>query len=221
MSTGTENAVEARATEPHSGWVIVDSDDLDPRAAYRLLTGVVVPRPIAWITTLSSDGVVNLAPFSAFTLVANDPPMVGVNIGLRGGERKDTARNIHASGEYVVNIPRWDDRERVHNSARHERPETSEADVQGVRLLASDLVAPPRVADAPVSMECRLSQSVVFGRAGAEFTVGEVLRFHVRADLYKEGRIDTAALDPAARVAGPAYSRVVEVDTLPPVAGLG
>src|SRR4051794_36628533 len=87
--------------------VAVDAADLDASAAYRLLTGVIVPRPIAWITTRSADGDINLAPFSAFTLVANDPPMVGVNIGLRAGELKDTAANIEATGEYVINIPSW------------------------------------------------------------------------------------------------------------------
>ena len=73
-------------------------------AAYKLLTGVVVPRPIAWVTTISTAGVVNLAPFSAFTFVSNKPPMVGINVGRKAGQLKDTARNIHETGEFVVNI---------------------------------------------------------------------------------------------------------------------
>lgn len=197
----------------------IDAAALDADAAYRLLTGIVVPRPIAWITSLGEDRGLNLAPFSAFTMVANDPPMVGVNIGLRAGERKDTARNIAHSGEYVVNIPSWEFRHAVHESGRAWEPELDETEMLGLRTVPSDVVGPPRLADVPVSMECRLSKVVVFGRAGAEFTVGEVVRFHVRADLLVEGKIDTVELDPAARLAGPNYGRLGPVDTLSPVAG--
>lgn len=200
--------------------VAIDAATLDANAAYRLLTGVVVPRPIAWITSLDEDGGLNLAPFSAFTMVANDPPMVGVNIGLRAGERKDTARNIAHSGDYVVNIPSWEFRHAVHESGRAWEPELDEAGLLGLRTVPSDVVCPPRLADVPVSMECRLSKVVVFGRAGAEFTVGEVVRFHIRADLLGNGKIDTAELDPAARLAGPNYGRLGAVDTLAPMAGM-
>ncbi|MEK7438671.1 MAG: flavin reductase family protein, partial [Pseudomonadota bacterium] len=81
------------------------ANTLGPEAMYKLLTGIVVPRPIAWVTTLSPDGGVNLAPFSAFTFVSNKPPMLGINIGRKAGIMKDTANNIHATGEFVVNIP--------------------------------------------------------------------------------------------------------------------
>ncbi|MBK1783881.1 flavin reductase family protein [Prauserella cavernicola] len=201
--------------------VAIDAATLDAGTAYRLLTGVVVPRPIAWITSMDASGGLNLAPFSAFTMVANDPPMVGVNIGLRAGERKDTARNIAHSGEYVVNIPSWGLRQQVHESGRAWEPDLDEAELLGLSTVPSDVVGPPRLACAPVSMECRLSKVVVFGRAGAEFTVGEVVRFHVRADLLTDGKIDTVELDPAARLAGPNYGRLGSVDALAPIAGVG
>lgn len=198
--------------------VAVDASDLDASAAYRLLTGVVVPRPIAWISSQSIDGVLNLAPFSAFTLVANDPPMVGVNIGLRAGELKDTSANIDAVGEYVVNIPSWEMHEAVHESSQVHPPEIDEADLLGVAMVPSDIVRVPRLRDAPVSMECRLAQVVSFGRAGARFTVGEVVRFHIRKDLLVDGKIDTVALDPAARIGGPTYARIGETSRLRPIA---
>lgn len=84
---------------------IVLPESMTPEQTYKLLTGVVVPRPIAWITTLSTSGVINLAPFSCFTFVSNAPPMIGINIGRKAGERKDTGHNIHETGEFVVHIP--------------------------------------------------------------------------------------------------------------------
>lgn len=197
--------------------IAIDAADLDAPAAYRLLTGVVVPRPIAWITSRDASGRVNLAPFSAFTLVANDPPMVGVNIGLRAGQRKDTSSNIEETGEYVINIPSWGSHELVHESSEPHESDVDEARLLGVETIPGDLVDVPRVRDVPVSLECRLDRIVSFGRAGAQFTVGEVVRFHIRDGLLHDGKIDTVALDPAARIAGPAYSRIGEVERLRPV----
>ncbi|MCZ2847809.1 flavin reductase family protein [Modestobacter sp. VKM Ac-2978] len=199
---------------------VIDPATLDAAAAYRLLTGIVVPRPIAWITSVGRSGHVNLAPFSAFTMVANDPPMVGVNIGLRAGVPKDTARNIAETGEYVVHVAVWADRETVHESSRAHGYEVDEAGELGLATVPGDLVAVPRLADAPVALECRLSQQVEFGRAGALFTVGEVVRLHVRTDLLQHGnKIDTVALDPLMRLAGPTYARIGTTETLAPIGG--
>lgn len=195
----------------------IDPAELSPAAAYKLITGIVVPRPVAWITSRGSSGHVNLAPFSAFTMVSNDPPMVGVNIGLRGGGPKDTGRNILETGEYVVNIPDWGFRHEVHESGREEPYEVDEAEQLGLRLVPSELVAVPRLADAPISLECRLSRQVEFGRAGARFTVGEIVRYHVREGLLVDGKIDTRTLDPLLRLGGPNYARIGETETLTPI----
>ncbi|MCH1881343.1 flavin reductase family protein [Agrococcus sp. ARC_14] len=196
---------------------VIDASELSASEAYRLLTGVIVPRPIAWITSRSADGVLNLAPFSAFTLVANDPPMVGVNIGLRAGTPKDTAANIEATGEYVIHIPSWSMQHAVHESSEVHPPHVDEAEHLGLATVPSDVVGVPRLRDAPIALECRLDRVVSFGRAGARFTVGEVLRFHIRADLLVDGKIDTVALDPVARIAGPTYARVGETERLRPI----
>jgi len=184
----------------------IRSTDLTPEQTYRLMTGVVVPRPIAWITTRGADGVVNLAPFSCFTFVSNKPPMVGINIGRKAGVRKDTARNVHATGEFVVNIGDETLIDAIHQSAVEYPAHVSEPEMLGLALQSSDTVAPPRLQAAPISLECRLHSIIPFGETGAEFVVGEVLVFHVRDGLLHDGKIDTARLRPVARLAGPNYA---------------
>jgi len=184
----------------------IRSTDLTPEQTYRLMTGVVVPRPIAWITTRGADGVVNLAPFSCFTFVSNKPPMVGINIGRKAGVRKDTARNVHATGEFVVNIGDETLIDAIHQSAVEYPAHVSEPEVLGLVVQPSEMVAPPRLQAAPISLECRLHSIIPFGDTGAEFVVGEVLVFHVRDNLLRDGKIDTAQLRPVARLAGPNYA---------------
>lgn len=191
----------------------IDADTLGPEQTYRLMTGVVVPRPIAWITTLSPHGV-NLAPFSCFTFVSNKPPMVGINIGRKAGVRKDTGANIQANGEFVVNVGDETMIEQIHLSAVEHPPEVSEVDYLGLETLPSDHIATPRLTIAPVSLECRLRQVIPFGDTGAEFYVGEVLAFHVRDGLYENGKIDTAKLRPTCRLGGPNYAKLGEIVTM-------
>ncbi len=191
---------------------------LDPESMYKLLTGIVVPRPIAWVTTLSPDGGVNLAPFSAFTFVSNKPPMLGINIGRKAGIMKDTANNIHATGEFVVNIPDDSMIEPVHMSAVEHPPEVSEAELLGLAVAPSTTMRTPRLAQAPISMECRLHRAIAFGDTGSEFFVGEVLDFHIRDDLYVNGKIDTAKLRPICRIGGPNYAKLGEIVSMQPIA---
>lgn len=195
----------------------VAPETLGPEQTYRLMTGVVVPRPIAWVTSLSTDDVVNLAPFSCFTFVSNKPPMVGVNVGRIAGARKDTGTNIHARGSFVVNIPDDTMTEAVHQSAVEHPADVSEAELLGLELVASDHVPVPRLRDTPISLECRLHQAIAFGETGSEFVVGEVLAFHLRDGLFTDGKIDSAELQPLARLAGPSYASLGRITTLPPV----
>jgi flavin reductase (DIM6/NTAB) family NADH-FMN oxidoreductase RutF len=188
--------------------------DLSPEATYRLMSGIVVPRPIAWITTLSPSGVVNLAPFSCFTFVSNKPPLLGVNIGRKAGQRKDTGANIHALGEFVVNIGDASQMVAIHESSAEHAPDVSEAELLGLGTLPSSTVRVPRLADAPVSMECRLERVIAFGETGAEFFVGEVTAFHLRDGLMRDGKVDTRALDPVCRIGGPNYATLGEIVTL-------
>jgi len=190
--------------------------DLDPLASYRLMTGVVVPRPIAWVTTLSAEGVANLAPFSCYSFLSSYPPMIGITIGKRRGRLKDTARNIQHSREFVVHTADQSLLPQLHGSADEYPSEQSELDALGLHTISSDMVAVPRIANAPIAMECRLAQTLHFGAAGSEFVVGEVLAFHIRDGLYVNGKIDSTMLMPIGRLAGPNYIGIGEVFPMQP-----
>jgi flavin reductase (DIM6/NTAB) family NADH-FMN oxidoreductase RutF len=192
--------------------------DLDPQQTYKLITGVVVPRPIAWVCTRSPEGVLNVAPFSAFTFVSNKPPMLGINVGRKAGVRKDTGRNIHATGEYVVHIGDEPLIEAIHESAVEHPPEVSEVDLLGLQVTPSDRISVPRLIAPPIAMECRLHQAIPFGDTGSEFIVGEVLVFHLRDGLLRNGKIDSAELNPVCRLAGPNYATLGRVVTMRTIA---
>jgi flavin reductase (DIM6/NTAB) family NADH-FMN oxidoreductase RutF len=190
------------------------ADSLNAEQAYKLMTGVVVPRPIAWITTQSEAGVVNVAPFSYFTVVSNKPPMIGVNIGRRAGVRKDTARNIHDSTEFVVNIANQDLLLPLHESAIEHEADVSEVELLGLQTLPSESISVPRLAAAPISLECRLHSITSFGEAGSEFYVGVVTVLHVQDDILNDGKIESADLRPICRLGGPNYAHLGEIITL-------
>jgi flavin reductase (DIM6/NTAB) family NADH-FMN oxidoreductase RutF len=195
----------------------IDAAALGADDAYKLLVGAVVPRPIAWVTTRSQSGRVNLAPFSCFTFVSSDPPMLAISVGRLRGALKDTARNIAREGSFVVHIADESQVELVHRSSEEFPEEISEVEELRLQLAASRRVATPRLASAPVAMECRHAQTVEFGRLRAQLIVGEVLTFHVSPSLYRDGKIDAARFRPIARLGGPRYARLGEIVTLQPV----
>lgn len=188
--------------------------DLQGDAAYKLLCGVVVPRPIAWVSTRSAAGVSNLAPFSCFTFVSHRPPMLGVSIGRRPNGFKDTAHNIHETREFVVHIGDETLLDPLHRTGAEFPPNVSEAEQLGLELVASRLVTPLRVSRAPIAMECRLHKVVDFGNN--QFFVGEVHLFHIREGLAVDNKIDTTQLRPIARLGGPNYSTLGDIIGMPP-----
>lgn len=194
------------------------ASSLGPEAAYKLLVGTVVPRPIAWITTLNAQGGVNLAPFSAFTYVSVKPPMLGINCGRKAGVLKDTGTNIHAMREFVVHIADEALVEPLHLSAIEHPPQVSEVAELGLETLPSVELRTPRLAIAPIAMECRFHSSTPYGATGSEFIVGEVLRFHIRDGLCVNGKIDTMTLRPLCRLGGPNYASLGELIRMQPVA---
>ncbi|MWB79138.1 flavin reductase family protein [Pseudooceanicola sp. 216_PA32_1] len=194
--------------------MIVDPSDLSAEKSYRLLTGLVVPRPIAWVSSLNDAGSVNLAPFSTFTFVSPKPPMLGFSVGRKGDTYKDTSRNILARETYVVHIADRSLLDPLHSSAEEVTADISEAEMLGLETVPSDLIDVPRIAAAPVAMECRLRQVLEFGETRSRFIVGEILRIHLRDGLMVDGKIDTLELDPICRLGGPNYATLGEVTTL-------
>jgi flavin reductase (DIM6/NTAB) family NADH-FMN oxidoreductase RutF len=192
-------------------FVTVLPADLDTETAYKLIIGCVVPRPIAWITTVDAKGVVNAAPFSSYNYVAHSPPMVAVNIGTREGELKDTARNITETGEFVVNVPTLSQMELMHRSAAEYPAEVSEPEALGIALLPSQHVKPPRIAASPIQMECRLEQAIKLGRGLNTLYIAEVLAFHLSPEVYDGHRVDSEKLQPIGRLAGPNYTSLGEI----------
>ncbi|QQO15483.1 flavin reductase family protein [Bradyrhizobium diazoefficiens] len=192
----------------------IDPTELGAERIYRLMTGIVVPRPIAWVTSLSSKGVLNLAPFSAFTFVSQKPPMLAISVGRKGSDYKDTAHNILDSGEYVIHIADTPLMSAVHDSSVEHPPEISEVEHLGLETIASERIKVPRLAAAPVAMECRFHQCLEFGEAKSRLIVGEVVMFHLRDGLVNHGKIETKALDPIARIGGPRYARLGDIVTL-------
>jgi len=195
----------------------IDPATLDAEQAYKLLVGVVVPRPIAWVTTISGAGVVNLAPFSAFTFVSPKPPMLAISVGRKGSVYKDTARNILASEEFVVHIADTSLIEPLHRSADEVPPDVSEVDLLGLETIASIRVRPPRLLRAPIAAECRLRHCIELGDTRSRLLIGEVVLFHFRGGLMQAGKIDTRALDPICRLGGPSYAALGETVTMAPV----
>jgi flavin reductase (DIM6/NTAB) family NADH-FMN oxidoreductase RutF len=218
--------------------VKVDPRALSPDAAYYWQIATILPRPIAWTSTLNEDGSTNLAPFSFFTAACPDPPMCIITVSRRStrtsptrdrvgegqlagpspspgdrdpvrvpGEKKDTWRNIERTGEYVIHVV--SDELGAHmNATSADLPYgADELAAAGLTKLPSDLVAPPRVAEAPVAMECRLDRILELGRAGTAVIIGEILLWHVSDDVLVNGRIDVERLDAIGRMSGSAYTR--------------
>lgn len=195
----------------------IDLKGMGKDAIYKLLVGAVVPRPIAWVTTLNDAGKVNAAPFSCYTFVSSQPPLVAVSMGRVRGGAKDSSRNAVARGEFVVNVAQSSQAKELHLSSTEHPPEVSETELLGIATAPSIKVSTPRIAEAPVAMECRYVQTIEFGELRAQLVIGEVLHMHVRDDLYRDGKIDSVALDPLGRLGGPRYATLGEILTLPSV----
>lgn len=190
--------------------------ELSKAEAYKLMNSIIVPRPIAWVTSMSGDGVVNLAPYSTFNIVCYDPPLLGMNVGFRDdGTRKDTGRNARDRGEIVIHIADDALLEALHASSYPHAPGVSEPAVLGLALAPSVDVAVPRLRDAPLAIECRVAQVLSFSPK-ADFVVSQILRVHAREGLMSEHKIETSDLRPLARLAGPVYGLLGQTVTMAP-----
>ncbi len=189
---------------------------IDPRSFgnfYRVLTGVVVPRPIAFVSTVSADGVANLAPFSFFNAVAPDPPTVVFSSSRHAGRKdKDTLTNVEATGEFVVNVVVDDIAEAMNRTAAEYPAEANEFAIAGLTEAPSSIVKAPRVAESPVNMECRLNRVIDIGEGDHQhgLVIGEVVLLHIRDDLIDGHRINHQRLKPTGRLAGSMYCHTAD-----------
>lgn len=190
---------------------VLDPAQVAPSDLYKFMIGVIVPRPIAFVSSLDAAGVRNLAPFSYFTSCSSNPPVVCFCVAVRSGPRpqKDTLLNIEATREFVVNIVSEEFADKMNMTSADVPPDVDEFALSGLTPIASDLVEPPRVAESKVQMECRLHQIVRVSEkpGGGNLVLGEVVRFHVLESLLDGFKVDPDKLNAVGRMGGPAYVR--------------
>jgi flavin reductase (DIM6/NTAB) family NADH-FMN oxidoreductase RutF len=201
---------------------------LDHREFYNILLSAVAPRPIAWVSSLSASGQPNLAPFSFFNAVCAEPPLLafapsmrspkkpgaaaGEPAGVPAGQPKDTLRNIRETGEFVINIVTYELAEAMNLTSGEYDATINEFEVAKLASAPSKLVRPRRVAESPVSFECKLHQILDFnpGPEGGSLVIGEIVSIHVDERRLKEGRLDRNSLDLIGRMGGIQYTRTTQ-----------
>ncbi|MGA8621464.1 MAG: flavin reductase family protein [Candidatus Sulfotelmatobacter sp.] len=200
--------------------MIVTPSDLSHSELYNILLNSVAPRPIAWVSTVSASGPLNLAPFSFFNVVCVDPPLLAFAPGLRRakqaeashGEAKDTLRNIRGTKEFVVNIVTYDLAEAMNLSSGEYDASVNEFELAKLTPQPSKIVRPPRVAESPVSFECRLHQILDFSPmpTSGSLVIGEIVSIHMNDAHLKDGRLDRNSLDLIGRMGGTQYTRTTQ-----------
>lgn len=191
--------------------MIIDPGEAGFQNVYKLLIGAIVPRPIAFVSTLSRKGIRNLAPFSFFTAVSANPPVICFSPTRRPGPDpyKDTMRNILETREFVVNVVSEEFAEKMNICSGEFPPEVDEFEASGLTAIASDLVKPPRVAESHVHMECKLYLTLEIGAlpGSGSLVLGEVVRFHVDDLYFDDFKIDPDKLKAIGRMGGTSYTR--------------
>ncbi|MED1469951.1 flavin reductase family protein [Bacillus salipaludis] len=192
----------------------IDPATLSERDNYKFLIGSIIPRPIAFVTTISKDGVLNGAPFSYFNIVSSNPPLISLSIQRAQGERKDTSRNIIESKEFVVHIVDEQNVEKVNKTAASLPPNQSEIELAKLTPIESVKITVPGIKEAKIRMECSLEHSFELGGSdspGCDLIIGKVVQFHIENDLYEKGRIDPKGLAAVSRLAGNYYAKIGEI----------
>lgn len=197
-----------------SSLLSIDPNSMSERENYKFLIGSIIPRPIAFVTTVSKDGVLNGAPFSYFNIVSSNPPLISLSIQRSAGRQKDTARNIIQSKEFVVHIVDEQNVEKINKTAANLPPDESEIELANLTPVESVKISVPGVKEAKIRMECSLEHSLEFGGSdipGCDFIIGKVVQFHIESDIYENGRIDPRGLGAVSRLAGNNYAQIGEI----------
>ena len=189
--------------------MIIKSEDTSPKDLYKLMIGMVVPRPIAWVSTVSGDGTNNLAPYSFFNAISGDPPVVCFAPSRKpaGDNKKDTLRNLESSGVFVVNIVSEHLAEAMNQSAADVPPEVDEFALAGVSVEPATMIEAPMVKEALAKMECRVRQIIPLGDRPTSgiLVLGDVLCFHFVEGLVDNFKVDPAMLNAVGRMGGTSY----------------
>ncbi|RUM59730.1 MAG: flavin reductase family protein [Persephonella sp.] len=187
--------------------------DLDQKQIYKLMISSIVPRPIAWVSTVSKDGIYNLAPFSYFTGVSSSPPLIILSIGKKDRyTKKDTLKNIEETGEFVINIVTKELVEKMNITALPFEEEIDEFEKAGLTPAPSSVVKAPRVLESPINIECRRFQIIQIGKMG--LVLGEILNFKVKDDIINEsGYVDTKKLTLVGRLGSNEYCYITAENT--------
>jgi flavin reductase (DIM6/NTAB) family NADH-FMN oxidoreductase RutF len=196
----------------------IDPREHDARHIYGLMCSIVVPRPIAWVSTISRDGVLNLAPFSYFNAITSKPPLLSIAVGRRAGaQRKDTAHNASTTRELVINVVTERNIDKMVQTSAEWPPEVDEFERAGLTPLASERVKPPRVAESPIQMECRTREIFEVSPGIVDLVIAEVLLFHVADELPVDEQlcIPADAVRPVARLGGEEYALLGAIQRIP------
>ncbi|OAB40831.1 flavin reductase family protein [Paenibacillus glacialis] len=198
--------------------ISIDPSDQSDRDNYKLLIGSIIPRPVAFVTTLSNQGVLNAAPYSYFNIVTTDPPLISISVQRKNGVQKDTARNAVEVGEFVVHISDESYIQQINETAASLPPDQSEVLLAGLTPVASDKIAVPGIAEASIRMECLLEHCIPLGGTkdspSTDLLIGRVVCFHLDESVYQDGYIDPEMLKPVSRLAGNSYAKLGEIFTI-------
>jgi len=193
--------------------MFIDPKAVEQRHLHHFLISVIVPRPIAFVSTVGADGTHNLAPFSYFNLISSRPPLVGISVNRRTAGPKDTSRKVRETGDFVVNLVDEALSAQAVDASGEWAADVDEFALTGLTPVASEKVKAPRVGESPVSLECRLERIVDVG--DTDFIIGEVVWAHVRDDVLRDGRVDPLLLKPVGRLGGDMCTVVREVFSKP------
>ena len=195
-----------------------DPQELEQTAIYKLLTGIIIPRPIGWISTISEDRINNLAPFSYFNAVGDDPPHLMFSTVHSNNSNKDTLNNVLATKQFVVNMVTEDLVAQMNMTSHPISANESEFELAGLTPIASSLVLPPRVKESKITMECEMVHHYKLENSktgGATIVIGKIVLFHIDESVLLDNyKINLETYQPIARLAGSNYSKIGEIFSL-------
>ncbi|WP_068985055.1 flavin reductase family protein [Lysinibacillus xylanilyticus] len=197
--------------------ISIDPTKNTERENYKLLIGSIIPRPIAFVTTKSEQGVINGAPFSFFNIVSSNPPMISLAVQRPQERLKDTARHIHHQQQFVVHIVDEGNVKQVNETAASLPVTESEIDRAQFTLTDSQCISVPGIKEAKVRMECSLVQTIPLMNGDeqtGDLFIGQVVQFHIDETIYNEGRIDPRELKAVSRLAGSNYAKIGDIFAL-------